>query len=496
MRRFETRTLRDAKRGMPTPFQLVLCTDEGPSRLTCTAVLRHLPGKRLVCSGTRADGVPVVAKLFLDPSGAERHYRRERQGIEALRAAGIPTPDILFQGRLADGQAPVLLVREMCGFADLSERLRRCSAKGRFETLRPVVASIAGLHAAGLRQRDIHPGNFLIAGNQVMVIDGDDIEKPGPVPLSQRHSLSNLALFFAQFQPSFDALVPPLLEVYRTCRNWPPQSLVYHDINAAIQRWRAWRLKRFLPKTRRSCTAFVVRKQWRRFIACDREWYTPVFQPLLNDPDAFIETGTILKAGNSATVARCSVDGQDVVVKRYNIKNRVHALSRSLRPSRAMISWQNAQRLRFIGIATPRPLAVIEERWGWIRRRAYFIMAYLPGETIDRIIRARIDQPLAIAHWFGQLETLLMQLAGARISHGDFKATNFLISSNQLYLVDLDGMQAHRNPAKFKRAFRKDLRRLQLNWRGLREVNHQITGMAERLTDALDMAPQGRQRYP
>jgi len=56
-------------------------------------------------------------------------------------------------------------------------------------------------------------------------------------------------------------------------------------------------------------------------------------------------------------------------------------------------------------------------------------------------------------------------------------------------LVDLDGMQAHRNPAKFKRAFRKDLRRLQLNWRGLREVNHQITGMAERLTDALDMAP-------
>lgn len=476
MRCYETRTLRDAKRGMPTPFQLVLRTHEGPTNLTCTAVLRHLPGKRLVCSGTRADGVPVVAKLFLDPSRAERHYRRERQGIEALIAAGIPTPALLFQGRLADGQAPVLLVREMRGFADLSERLEQCGAEGRFETLRPVVASIAGLHAAGLRQRDIHPGNFLIAGSQVMVIDGDDIEKLGPVPLSQRDSLSNLALFFAQFQPSFDAAVPPLLDVYRTCRQWPPRSLVYHEIDSAIRRWRAWRLKRFLPKTRRSCTAFVVRRQWRRYLACDREWYTPALQPLLNDPDAFIEAGTILKAGNSATVARCAVDGQDIVVKRYNIKNRSHALSRSLRPSRAMVSWTNAHRLRFLGIDTPRPLAVIEERCGVVRKRAYFIMAYRSGETIDEALRAATDDPRKVSYLLDQLTALIHQLAKARISHGDFKATNFLLSSGRLYLVDLDGMRAHKTASAFNRAHRKDILRLKQNWADARQISNQLCG--------------------
>lgn len=476
MRCFETRTLRDAKRGMPTPFQLVLRTDGGPSRLTCTAVLRHLPGKRLVCSGTRADGVPVVAKLFLDPSGAERHCRRERQGIETLKAAGIPTPELLFQGRLADGQAPVLLVREMRGFADLNERLDQCGGEEWFETLRPVVASIAGLHAAGLRQRDIHPGNFLIAGDQVMVIDGDAIQKPGPVPLSQRDSLSNMALFFAQFPPSVDAVAPPLLEVYRTCRHWPPRSLVNHDIDAAIQRWRAWRLKRFLPKTRRSCTAFVVRRQWRRFMACDREWYTPAFQPLLNDPDAFIEAGIILKAGNSATVARCAVDGQDVVVKRYNIKNRGHALRRSLRPSRAMVSWTNAHRLRFLGIDTPRPLAVIEERCGMLRKRAYFIMAYQPGKTIDEAVRAAADDSRKVSYLLDRLDALLQQLAKARISHGDFKATNFLLSSGRLYLVDLDGMRAHKTARTFNRAYRKDISRLEQNWADTRTIGNQLSG--------------------
>jgi tRNA A-37 threonylcarbamoyl transferase component Bud32 len=473
---YDTETLRASGRTLPTPFQLMLDTSGEQRALTCTAILRHLPGKRLVCRGIWHQRQPVVAKIFLSASGAKRHYQRELQGIEALESAEIPTPAILFKGTLADGQAPLLLFQEMQGYQNLAERLATLNTvDDRLAAMQPVVQLIARLHAAGLGQRDIHPGNFLLSGNDVMVIDGDDIEDNGRQPLSQRQSFSNIALFFAQFYPQFDAIVPPLVDLYGTWRNWPIDPGIYTAIQKKIRQWRDWRQAKYLKKTTRSCTAFVAQKAWRRFMACDRTWYSPSMQDLLRDPDAYIRTGTILKDGNTATVAKVTIASQTLVVKRYNIKNRWHALRRCLRPSRAMVSWQNAHRLRFLGIATPQPFAVIEERWGTLRKRAYFIMGYRQGETIDQVIRSEINNPPAIENCMDQLMALLKQLASAQISHGDCKATNFLMASGRLHLVDLDGMQVHRSSSAFKHAFHKDLYRLQYNWNDLPQIDQQLT---------------------
>lgn len=476
MRCYDTHTLRLKGRALPTPFQLVLNATGDRGKLTCTEILRNLPGKRLVCAGIWNRQQPVVVKIFLDASGAERHYQRELQGIEALKAAQIPTPALFFQGTLADGLAPMLLFQKMEGFQTLAECIATvASTLDRLETMRPVVASIARLHAAGLRQRDIHPDNFLLSVNDVMIIDGDDIEPPFNGPLPRDESMSNLALFFAQFYPEFDQTVPLLLDTYSNCRGWPLDWEIPETITQEIRRWRDWRQKKYLKKIQRSCTAFIAKKRWHRFMVCDRAWYRASMQQLMTDPDTLIETGTILKAGNTATVARITIDSQSLVVKRYNIKNHSHALRRCLRPSRAMISWRNTHRLMFLGIRTPRPLAVIEERWGGLRKQAYFIMAHLPGETIDQVIRAKINNPQALNDNLDQLEALLRQLAAARISHGDFKATNFLVSSGRLYLVDLDGMQAHRSSSGFERAFRKDLLRLQQNWQDLPQIISQLS---------------------
>ena len=479
---YDTQTLRLKGRTLSTPFDLVLNASKEGRELKCTTIFRNLPGKRLVCSGSWNRRQPIVAKIFLDPSGAKRHYQRELKGIKALEAARIPTPTLLFQGTLADGLAPLLLFQKMEGFETLTARLATvATAAERVATLQPVVASIARLHAAGLRQRDIHPGNFLLSSDDVMIIDGDDIEAPCHAALPQAESLSNLALFFAQFYPEFDKTVPQLLDIYGTCRDWSFDTVACEATKQEVRRWRAWRQKNYLRKIRRSCTAFIVKKDWHRFMACDREWYSPSKQHLLDDPDSYIKTGTLLKDGNSATVAKVTIDSQPLVIKRYNIKNHRHALRRCLRPSRAMVSWRNAHRLRFLGIDTPQPLAVIEERWGGLRRRAYFIMAYLPGQTIDQVLRAEMSNGKALGNGLDQLEALLKQLAAAQISHGDFKATNFLLSSGQLHLVDLDGMQAHRSLSAFKQAFSRDLYRLQRNWNDLPQVVQQLTARLRHL---------------
>ena len=473
---YDTQTLRLKGRTIATPFRLVLKAAEEHQELECTAILRNLPGKRLVCSGTWNHRQSVVAKIFIDPSGAERHYQRELRGINALENAQIPTPKLLFRGTLVDGLAPLLLFQKMEEFETLSERLSTMiSPDDRLATLRPAVESIARLHNAGLKQRDIHPGNFLLSANQVMIIDGDDIEFPCHGPLPQKESMSNLALFFAQFYPGFDPLVPSLLTIYGNCRDWQLNSEIREAIQQEILRWRDWRQKKYLRKIQRSCSAFIVKKNWSQFMACDRAWYSPAVEKLLDHPDTYIDAGTILKDGNTATVAHVSIGSQTLVIKRYNIKNTRHALRRCLRPSRAMVSWKNAHRLRFLGIATPRPLAVIEERWGGLRKRAYFIMTHLSGQTIDHAIRDAINDSQALESYLDQLAELLKQLAVAQISHGDFKATNFLVSSGQLYLVDLDGMQTHRSSSSFQRTFHKDLLRLQRNWHDLPQVIRQLS---------------------
>lgn len=87
------------------------------------------------------------------------------------------------------------------------------------------------------------------------------------------------------------------------------------------------------------------------------------------------------------TVVRVSVSDLDCIVKRYNLKNLRHALSRCWRPSRAWHSWRAGHLLRHLGIATPEPLAVLEERFGFLRRRAFLV-------TLSKARRSRLHLTL------------------------------------------------------------------------------------------------------
>ena len=182
---------------------------------------------------------------------------------------------------------------------------------------------------------------------------------------------------------------------------------------------------------------------------------------LLADPDAALAAGRLLKDGGTCTVAAVEVAGRTLVVKRYNLKHWRHALSRAWRPSRAWHSWQAAHRLAFYGIATPRPLALVEERAGPLRGRAFLITEHCPGSNLlDSLNAAEQPTPtqqLALSRLFATLHRL-------HITHGDLKATNLLWQSGQIVLIDLDALLEHRSAAAFARAWRRDRARLVRNW--------------------------------
>jgi tRNA A-37 threonylcarbamoyl transferase component Bud32 len=186
-------------------------------------------------------------------------------------------------------------------------------------------------------------------------------------------------------------------------------------------------------------------------------------RPLLADPERFIAAGVVLKAGNSATVAGVEVSARQLVVKRYNIKGFAHWLRRFWRPSRAWHSWREGHRLAFLGVATARPLAVLERRTCWLRGRAYLMTEKLDGDNIlVRFAPYLASAPPAAE--MSALGDLFAALVREHISHGDMKGSNLLWHGGRWVLVDLDAMQQHTGRRSFVRAFAKDRARFLRNW--------------------------------
>lgn len=469
-------------RSLEIPFRTLLESDNQHVELICSRILRILPGKRLVCSG-EYNGQYVVVKFFLDPRRAKRHCTREEQGVRALKEAGIKTPSLLFKGFLKPRCEPVLVFRMIDRAIDLAEAWKHVRSDNRHaELLIQIVSVIADQHEAGLTHNDLHMGNFILAGNDIYTIDGDaiDVRHRGK-PLSEAKSLKNLGLFFAQIYPRLDCLVPDAFNVYLEKREWPRNTLLCNRLIKEIRHQRKKRKKKYLKKIYRECSAFICQKSWNRFWVYDRNYDTEKMVRFLTDPDALIDTNRLLKDGNTATVARVEVDCQRLVVKRYNIKNIWHALRRCPRPSRAWNSWRNAHRLALLGIPTPKPIALLEKRWGPFRSKAYFITEYVDGIDVYHLLHSDRVKEIKHEDLVEQFGKLLQQFANAFISHGDFKATNFIFSGGELIVTDLDAMYEHRFAIQFRRKFRKDCQRLMKNWTNLPKIYKTFRDQLRRL---------------
>jgi tRNA A-37 threonylcarbamoyl transferase component Bud32 len=106
---------------------------------------------------------------------------------------------------------------------------------------------------------------------------------------------------------------------------------------------------------------------------------------------------------------------------------------------------------------------MIESRFGPLRRRAWLITEYCPGQNLLELFGADGLQPPNDQQGAALL-AMISQLFEARISHGDFKATNLLWDAGQVWLIDLDSMQAHNSDSAFHVAWAKDRARLVRNW--------------------------------
>ncbi len=424
-------------------------------------MLRRLPGKREVFEGW-LEGQHVLVKRYLDRDRGAVHAGREEKGLRALAAAGVAAPEILFGGTDSQGN-PVVVLAFIEEARPYSVAWREAESKDREELARRMMHLLARHHAAGLRQTDLHLDNFLVTQADIYSLDGAGIKVSGRA-LKEGSSLENLALFCAQLPPVFDEKAIAIAEAYARARDWDATS-VSRKLPTLIDAARSWRWRKVSEKIYRDCTAirhiktaaseaFVVRR------------YSAALAGMLPELDATCpnDAGSRLKDGNTATVWGMEAGGIEMVVKRYNIKNWRHGFTRLVRESRASISWRNAHRLMLLGVKTPEPIACVTARSGGFGRVAYFLAKRVGGPNLAEWVAAHRSDAEALANVAGEVAEMFAQLRRWRISHGDMKATNFIVADDGVYVIDLDAMRQHRSQSVFERAWRDDTSRFAANW--------------------------------
>ena len=214
---------------------------------------------------------------------------------------------------------------------------------------------------------------------------------------------------------------------------------------------------------------FIRIKTWRRLIVCRRDYYSKHMQRLLNDPDLGLEQEIlklyVLVRVDSTIVGKISIDDQPIVVKRYNIKNFRHGLKKCLLLTRARRCWQSAHQLLACGIATPQPVAIVENRFGPLRLKSYYMYEYASGKTAREVFKDVTPDDKDFPQLASLLVNTLKQIHANNIIHGDAKTRNFLFKHNKVVVLDLDGMRfypANKNIDRLKQKERQHF--LNVNW--------------------------------
>lgn len=427
--------------------------------LTQLQAHRMLPGRRWVFSADWR-GQAVFAKVFIGKQ-ADKYARRDAQGALWLAEAKLATPALLWQGQTQSGQAQVLMYAAIPQAENVHQVYAQSDTGQRYTLIEKVVRVLAQQHAAGLVQTDLHLKNFMLSNDCVWSIDGDGIRKQ---TLSKRAAYQQLSALIGKLAVlDQQAWVSALLNAYQAERKWPGE-INAEQLLAWASRDKAKAVREYVErKIFRNCTDVVWQKTATFVLARNAHVALPDLNP------EFLETamqgGQVLKSGNTSTVVRARLGQLEVVVKRYNIKNILHALGRCWRPSRAAHSWSNAHRLQYYGFLTPQPLAMLEKRFFGLRGEAYFVSALsaLPDAlTFFQTIKEDALRAEAIR----QLALTCYQFYLLRISHGDLKATNLQVNpQGSIIVMDLDSMQQHRCAKRALRAHVKDIRRLLQNWK-------------------------------
>ncbi len=431
--------------------------------MTCTALLRAVPGRREVYDALWNQR-PVIVKIFSHRFFAKRHLKRDWRGLKLLQQRGLNSPEPLFFGRTTDGQRAMTVGKIINSLTTLEVFNKTTEKIKRLNLMILICKELAKEHSRGVLQKDLNLGNFLLDGDKVFMLDPGQM-KFSLFQVTRSKSISQLASLTSCLPDGDTESVSMICGEYFKARGWrlreSDEALFQKQL--FIQRKKA--IRKGLKKCLRTSKRYLRIKAGRNIAVFDTDFCRDA-DPLdfIERIDSLIGSGQILKDGDTCYVSRLTWNGKDVVVKRYNHKGFIHSLRHTIKRTRAHRGWFHSHRLSMLNIATPKGLAYIEKRKGLLVWESYLVTVYVGGKKLYDFLRNENVAHEERLKKLGQIKSLLDKLDKHRISHGDLKHTNILITEEGPVLTDLDGMKVHKLNWIYRRYRAKDRARLLKNW--------------------------------
>ena len=210
----------------------------------------------------------------------------------------------------------------------------------------------------------------------------------------------------------------------------------------------------------------MERTTWSQTLRFDPVLPEPFVEEFSRHPDALFDDAEILKTDQRTTVAKIDVASVGpVVVKRYNLKGRLHTAAHSVLRTRARRSWKFGQRLIKGGVPTPRPLACLEQSLGPLRFKACLLTEYVSGVRLLELLERSSPHTVDLENVARQFADIWHGLGRLRLRHGDANASNFILGDDGiLRVIDLDAMTAWPTQWTAEIARQRDWNRFLRNW--------------------------------
>ncbi|HPS55961.1 MAG TPA: lipopolysaccharide kinase InaA family protein [Sedimentisphaerales bacterium] len=427
--------------------------------VSCYELLREIAGKRQVYDGIW-DGKAVIVKIFLDPISANRHFKKEWQGMKKLQELGLNGAKPLFYGK-GKNDSWVIVSENLVGAETVLCAMPQCKSKeAKIELVLKVASELARQHVKGVIQKDLHLGNFMIKDDTIYALDPGQMSF-SPKALSRGKSLCNLGAL-AMSLPDYDKqILRDLCEKYFAERGWHFNDKDEKDFEKNL-------LKNEMLSIRHSQRKCL--RTSKRTLKLETNDYNSVFDrhfcdninphEFIDQIDDLMDKGTILKNGTTCYVSRFNYNNYDIVVKKYKYKGPINLLRQNLLTSRARRNWLYANLLISVKIGTPEPFGFIEKKKGPFIWESYYISEYTDAINLYTFLANPNLTPSAREKMADRIIDLMAQMGKRGLSHGDMKRSNILIDGEKLILIDLDSMKIHGIGLTCQMELAKDIKRL------------------------------------
>ncbi len=457
----------------------------GPRRTVYRVDAAH---RRFFVKHYRCPGWWRAARHLFQASASRREYARSletaRRQVPTITAVALG--EHRRHGLVYDSFLVTEALGETCTFDEYARGVLpqfdpAKQARLRRELTLCLAKLCARAHQSGVDHRDFHTGNVLVRAGGPQ--DSDRPQSPElflidlpSVRLSRGLSWSRSAAGLVMLGSAWAALASrsDYGRFWRAYLTERPELRLADVRTAARGLWRQIGQRRRRVARGRDKRSLVDNRSFYRIVRGDARAIAVAEFPrgdlgqLLDDPQLPLLRGLHqpckLAHRNVVVETELALAGQrtHVAYKRVRPKNWWKAVLFRFRPSPAREAWYFGHALLLRGIATARPLALVERRWFGLRSEGYLVTQWIEGATNLHLFawrlgerpqaeRRRRTRQTAVA-----LGRLVGRMHGWHVSHRDMKACNVLVVERpdgvECSLIDADSVRITRRLPRWLQA--------------------------------------------